>query len=133
MRKYIIVTFLGLAIGIVFPNYVVAEFAQLTPERQQELKEAPGFDIRTKMIKRGEITFPKLLRVGLKAVKVPETSLKAASSLAALPGKEYVKSFYINWGPRNLPRDILNFDRPLTEPDTRSPIGACPRMRILIF
>ena len=122
MRKYIIITFLGLAIGIAFPNYAVAEFAQLTPERQQELKVAPGFDIRTEMIKRGEIILPKLPRVGLKAAHVPETSVKAASHLAELPGKEFVKSFYIEWGSRNLPHSILNFERPLTNPDTRSPL-----------
>lgn len=124
MRKFFIFSILVFVIGAGFPTYVLSEVAPQASDKQdkqKELKALPGFDIRKEMIKRGEITFPTQPRVGLKASHVPESSTRAASRLAALPGKQFVKHFYINWGPRNLPRSILNFMRPLTDADTRTP------------
>ena len=92
MDKRCVVILWCFFVSFITSGYVVAEVASPTSGGQQAQMVLPGFDIRKQMIERGEIQIYTQPRVGLKAAKIPEAALQAASQLAQLPGKEFTKS-----------------------------------------
>ncbi len=80
-----------------------------------------NFDLRRQMRESAELAPPSAPRLGLAAEQIPPAALRAAAALAALPGEDHAPGFHVEWGPRDLPRALLNFEVPLTAPDRRAP------------